>query len=67
MPEGFSTPGYVLRLNKALEGIKQGAYLWFAHNKAAWLKLGLKAWMNEPNCGYAPIPGAHQLGRGGAH
>ena len=37
------------RLNKALEGIKQGAYLWFAHNKAAWLKLGLKAWMNEPN------------------
>ena len=29
MPEGFDTPGYVLLLRKALEGIKQGANLWF--------------------------------------
>ena len=27
MPEGFPTPGYVLLLLKALEGIKQGAFL----------------------------------------
>jgi len=33
MPEGFSVPGYVLKLRKALEGIKQGAYLWFNRNR----------------------------------
>ena len=49
MPEGFSTRGWVLLLLKALEGIKQGAFLWFAHNRAAWLKLGFRSWMNEPN------------------
>ena len=49
MPEGFSTKGYVLLLLKALEGIKQGAALWFMHNRAAWLRLGLKSWMNETN------------------
>ena len=35
MPEGFSIPGYVLKLRKALEGIKQGAHLWFEKNKQA--------------------------------
>ena len=49
MPEGFDTRGWVLLLLKALEGIKQGAALWFAHNRAAWLKLGFTSWMNEPN------------------
>ena len=49
MPEGFEVAGFVLVLYKALEGIKQGAYLWFQHNKAAWLKLGFKSWINEPN------------------
>ena len=29
--------------------IKQGAYLWFQHNRAAWLKLGFESWTNEPN------------------
>ena len=46
MPEGFGVAGFVLVLYKALEGIKQGAYLWFQHNKAAWLKLGFKSWIN---------------------
>ena len=49
MPEGFGQDGYVLVLHKALEGIKQGAYLWFNHNRAAWEKLGAKSWTNEPN------------------
>lgn len=52
MPEGFESPGCVLKLKKALEGIKQGAYLWFQHNKSAWMKLGFKSWMNEPNLYY---------------
>ena len=34
---------------KALEGIKQGAYLWYQHNKAALTKLGFVSWTNEPN------------------
>ena len=54
MPEGFGRgtekySGYVLLLKKALEGIKQGAYLWFQHNKNAWLKLGFEVWFGEPN------------------
>ena len=49
MPEGFAVPGYVLRLYKALEGIKQGSYLWFQHNKWAWNKCGLFADLVEPN------------------
>jgi hypothetical protein len=49
MPIGFSVPGYVLLLNKALEGIKQGSYLWFQKNKAAWNKCGLFADLVEPN------------------
>ena len=44
-----SPPPYVLLLLKALEGIKQGAYLWFAHNKKAWLQLGFTSWQNEAN------------------
>ena len=34
MPEGFGDSGHVLLLHKALEGIKQGAYLWFQFNRA---------------------------------
>ena len=54
MPEGFGRgitkySGYVLLLLKALEGIKQGAFLWFQHNKRAWLKLGFEVWFGEPN------------------
>ena len=49
MPEGFSSKGFVLLLLKALEGIKQGAYLWYQHNKAALTKLGFVSWTNEPN------------------
>ena len=55
MPKGFSTPGYVLLLLKALEGIKQGAALWFSHNRAAWIKLGFVTWMNETNLYYHPV------------
>ena len=54
MPDGFGSSGYVLLLLKALEGIKQGAYLWFQHNRAAWTKLGAVSWMNEPNLYYFP-------------
>ena len=43
MPEGFEVEGHVCLLKMALEGIKQGAYLWFALNRAAWLKLGWPA------------------------
>ena len=54
MPEGFGSSGHVLLLLKALEGIKQGAYLWFKHNRAAWTKLGATSWTNEPNLYYFP-------------
>ena len=40
---------FCLLLLKALEGIKQGAFLWAGHNRKAWLKLGFVSWMNEPN------------------
>ena len=49
MPEGFESEGFVLLLYKALEGIRQGAHLWFQHNKAALTKLGFKSWTSEPN------------------
>ena len=49
MPEGFGVPGHILLLRKALEGIKQGAALWFAKNKWAWSKCGLAADTCEPN------------------
>jgi hypothetical protein len=55
MPIGFSVPGYVLLLNKG-QGprghqarYKQGSYLWFQKNKAAWNKCGLFADLVEPN------------------
>jgi len=54
MPIGFGSNGYVLLLLKALEGIKQGAYLWFQHNRAALTKLGAVSWMNEPNLYWFP-------------
>jgi hypothetical protein len=44
-----SKSAYCLELLMALEGIKQGANLWFGLNKAAWLRLGCKSWMNEAN------------------
>ena len=49
MPVGFGITGHVLLLLKALEGIKQGAFLWFRHNKNAWIKLGFESWYGEPN------------------
>lgn len=49
MPEGFEIPGYVLKLRKALEGIKQGSHLWFQKNKWAWNKCGCEADPGEPN------------------
>lgn len=50
MPLGFAIEGYVLQLLKALEGIRQGAYLWFQHNKWAWNKCGCYAdSLIEPN------------------
>jgi hypothetical protein len=49
MPIGFSIEGYVLRLKRALEGIKQGSYLWFQKNKWAFNKVGMFADVIEPN------------------
>ena len=59
MPEGFAVPGCVCLLLKALEGIRQGAYLWFALNRAAWLKLGFTTWINETNLYYHRGLGIH--------
>ena len=39
----------MLKLRKALEGIKQGAYLWFNKNKQALESVGFKASLTEPN------------------
>lgn len=41
MPEGFTEEGHALKLNKALEGIKQGAHLWFKRNCAALMSASL--------------------------
>ena len=49
MPDGFTVKGHVLLLLKALEGIRQGAALWFAHNKKALTQCGCSSWINEPN------------------
>ena len=49
MPDGFVVPGHVLRLKKALEGIKQAAALWFEKNSWAWGKCGLAAKLSDPN------------------
>jgi hypothetical protein len=58
-PEGFTVDDrppplskYCLLLQAALEGIKQGANLWFGLNRAAWLRLGCKSWLNETNLYY---------------
>ena len=49
MPPGFVKKGFVLMLLKALEGIKQGSYLWFKLNQDALVKLGCVASLTEPN------------------
>jgi len=49
MPEGFSIPGHVLHLHKCLEGVKQGAHLWYKKNKWAMNKCGLISDIAEPN------------------
>jgi hypothetical protein len=49
MPEGFSVGGCVLLLLKTLEGIKQGANLWYELNRGAILKLGGKSSLTEAN------------------
>ena len=55
MADGFVIPGFVYLLLKALEGIKQGAYLWFQKNKWAWNKCGLYAKLTDPNLYTHPI------------
>ena len=55
MPEGFEIADCVLLLLKALEGIPQGAALWFAKNKWAWNKCNCFADPAEPNLYTAPI------------
>jgi len=49
MPDGFVVAGHVLRLTKALEGIKQGAYLWFGKNKRVLTSIGFESSPTEPN------------------
>jgi len=49
MPEGFRYEGFVMLLLMALEGIKQGAMLWFKKNKWAWNQCGMFADLSEPN------------------
>ena len=49
MPIGFAIIGYCLLFLKALEGIKQGAFIWFQKNKWAWNKCGMFADIVEPN------------------
>jgi len=49
MPHGFAVDGCVLELNKALEGIKQGAHLWFNLNRRVLLKIGFESSVSEPN------------------
>ena len=49
MPAGFACPGWVLRLRKALEGIKQGAHLWFNLNRDVLIALGFVSCIHEPN------------------
>lgn len=49
MPEGFAVEGHVLKLNKALEGIKQGAHLWFKRYSEALTSVGFAASLLEHN------------------
>ena len=53
MSEGFTFPGYVLKLRKALEGIKQGAHLWFNKKRQALEGVGFESSLTEPNL-YVP-------------
>ena len=57
MPEGFGVSGCVLLLLKALEGIKQGANLWYELNRGAILKLGGKSSLTEANLYYVETGG----------
>ena len=49
MPEGFSRPDYCLRLLKAVEGIRQGAHLFYELQKHAWNKVGCFSDVCDPN------------------
>eukprot|EP00966_Prymnesium_polylepis_P337190 7391934-Prymnesium_polylepis.1 len=49
MAEGFAVQGYVLKLKKGLEGIKQGANLFFNLNQGVLTKLGMKSSLVETN------------------
>jgi hypothetical protein len=49
MPDGFVVAGHVLRLTKALEGIKQGAYLWFGKKKRVLTSIGFESSPTGPN------------------
>ena len=49
MPEGFSRPDYCLRLLKAVEGIRQGAHLFYELQKYAWNKVGCFSDVCDPN------------------
>ena len=49
MPDGFAIPGYVLLLHKALEGIRQGANLWYKKNRWALTKCGMTSKLSDPN------------------
>ena len=40
---------FVHKLRKALEGIKQGAHLWFNKNRKALESVGFKASLTEPD------------------
>ena len=42
-------PGHVLKLKKALEGIKQGAHLWFGLNATALTEMGAEPSLTEAN------------------
>ena len=48
VPGGVPAP-HALSCAVALEGIKQGAFLWFKLNKFAWNKVGCHSSMAEPN------------------
>ena len=53
MPYGFAVPDHVLKLKKALEGIKQGAFLWFNRNRDALLACGFEprqCWSRSSTC-----------------
>ena len=68
MPIGFAVQGCVLLLHKALEGIKQGSYLWFQKNKHAWNKCGMHADpVGVPAGDALHVAGARDEGHQGVH